>query len=63
LGLSEKTQTGYGKHTVANDIAALIKHLGERSAIVVGPDMGGKVAFPYMGNHLLIPDRVSCGSC
>jgi pimeloyl-ACP methyl ester carboxylesterase len=45
LGLSEKTQTGYDKHTIANDVAALIKHLGEKSAIVVGHDMGGKVAY------------------
>ncbi len=43
LGLSEKTQTGYDKHTIANDVAALIKHLGERSAIVVGHDMGEKL--------------------
>ena len=56
LGLSEKTQIGYDKHTIANDIAALIKHLGERSAIVVGHDMGGKVAY-VLG--LLHPELVT----
>jgi pimeloyl-ACP methyl ester carboxylesterase len=45
LGLSEKTETGYDKHTIANDIAALINHLGKKTAIVVGHDMGGKVAY------------------
>ena len=56
LGLSEKTQTGYDKHTIANDVAALIKHLGERSAIVVGHDMGGKVAYVL---SLLHPELVT----
>ena len=56
LGLSEKTQTGYDKHTIATDVAALIKHLGERSAIVVGHDMGGKVAY-VLG--LLYPELVT----
>ena len=56
LGPSEKTQTGYDKHTIANDIAALIKHLGERSAIVVGHDMGGKIAYVL---SLLQPELVT----
>ena len=56
LGLSEKTPTGYDKHTIANDVAALIKHLGERSAIVVGHDMGGKVAYVL---SLLYPELVT----
>jgi pimeloyl-ACP methyl ester carboxylesterase len=56
LGLSEKTLTGYDKHTIANDVAALIKHLGEKSAIVVGHDMGGKVAYVL---SLLHPELVT----
>jgi pimeloyl-ACP methyl ester carboxylesterase len=56
LGLSEKTQAGYDKHTIANDVAALIKHLGERSAIIVGHDMGGKVAYVL---SLLHPELVT----
>lgn len=56
LGLSEKTPTGYDKNTIANDIAALIKHLGASSAIVVGHDMGGKVAYVL---SLLHPELVT----
>ena len=56
LGLSEKTQTGYDKQTIANDIAELIKYQGENSAFVVGHDMGGKVAYML---SLLHPELVS----
>ena len=56
LGLSEKTPTGYDKHNIAEDIAALIKHLGAGSAIVVGHDMGGKVAYVL---SLLHPELVT----
>jgi len=56
LGLSEKTLTGYDKHTIATDVAALIKHLGKRSAYVVGHDMGGKVAYVL---SLLYPELVT----
>lgn len=56
LGLSEKTRSGYDKHTIAGDVAALIQHLGEKSAVVVGHDMGGKVAY-ILG--LSFPEQVS----
>jgi len=56
LGLSEKTLTGYDKHTLAADMAALIRHLGEKSALVVGHDMGGKVAYVL---SLLYPELVT----
>jgi pimeloyl-ACP methyl ester carboxylesterase len=56
LGLSEKTPAGYDKNTLANDVAALIKHLGAQSAVVAGHDMGGKVAY-FLG--LLHPDLVA----
>lgn len=55
-GLSEKTAQGYDKKTIATDIKALIHHLGETSAIVIGHDMGGKAA--YVMAHLY-PDTVS----
>lgn len=45
LGLSEKTRSGYDKHTIADDIAALIRHLDGGRAFVVGHDMGGKAAY------------------
>lgn len=68
LGLSEKTKTGYDKHTLANDIAALIRHLGARSAIVVGHDMGGKVAYilgllqPELVTKLILVDCMPPGT-
>ncbi|MGO8763174.1 MAG: alpha/beta fold hydrolase [Desulfobaccales bacterium] len=68
LGLSEKTQTGYDKRTIANDVAALIKHLGARSAIVVGHDMGGKVAYvlgllhPELVTKLILVDCMPPGT-
>jgi len=68
LGLSEKTQAGYDKHTIANDIAALIKHFGENSAFVVGHDMGGKAAYvlsllyPELVKKLVLVDCMPPGS-
>jgi pimeloyl-ACP methyl ester carboxylesterase len=68
LGLSEKTQTGYDKQTIANDVAALIKHLEERSAIIVGHDMGGKAAYvlgllhPEMVTKLILVDCMPPGT-
>ena len=56
LGLSERTQSGYDKKTIATDIKALIEHLGETKAAIVGHDMGGKAA--YVMAHLY-PQSVS----
>ncbi len=50
LGESERTTSGYDKQTIATDIKELIAYLGERQAIIIGHDMGGKVA--YMMAHL-----------
>lgn len=50
LGESERTTAGYDKQTIATDIKELIEYLGERQAIIIGHDMGGKVA--YMMAHL-----------
>jgi pimeloyl-ACP methyl ester carboxylesterase len=55
LGQSEKTPLGYDKKTIATDIKALIETLGEQQAIVIGHDMGGKVA--YVMAHLY-PENV-----
>ena len=55
LGQSEHTISGYDKQTIAADIKALIESLGEQQAIVIGHDMGGKVA--YMMAHLF-PEMV-----
>ena len=51
LGLSEKTEAGYDKRTVAEDIYALIRHLGHERAYVVGHDIGGMVAFALAHEH------------
>lgn len=50
LGLSERTQSGYDKKTIATDIKSLIEYLGEKQAVVIGHDMGGKAA--YVMAHL-----------
>ncbi len=55
-GLSERTEAGYDKQTIAEDIRALIAHLGPGPAHVVGHDMGGKAA--YVLAHLY-PQAVS----
>ena len=68
LGLSEKTQSGYDKHTIANDVAALIQYLGENEAFVVGHDMGGKVAYvlsllhPELVRKLILVDCMPPGN-
>lgn len=56
LGLSERTSNGYDKKTIAIDIKALIDYLGEKQAVVIGHDMGGKTA--YVMAHLY-PQSVS----
>jgi pimeloyl-ACP methyl ester carboxylesterase len=68
LGLSEKTHGGYDKKRVASDIAALIKQLGKGPAMVVGHDMGGKVAYvlallyPELVNKLVLVDCMPPGT-
>jgi pimeloyl-ACP methyl ester carboxylesterase len=56
LGLSERTEGGYDKKTIATDIKALVESLGETQAVIIGHDMGGKVA--YVMAHLY-PESVS----
>lgn len=56
LGLSERPAKGYDKKTIAADIKALIDYLGEKQAIIIGHDMGGKAA--YVMAHLY-PQSVS----
>lgn len=55
IGLSERTEAGYDKRTLAADIAALIIKAAGGRARVVGHDMGGKVAFALAYLH---PERV-----
>jgi pimeloyl-ACP methyl ester carboxylesterase len=51
LGLTEKTESGYDKRTVAEDISGLIRLLGKDGAYVVGHDIGGMVAFALAHEH------------
>lgn len=68
LGLSERTLQGYDKQTIANDIKLLIEYLGEEQAIIIGHDMGGKVAYtlahvyPQLVKKLILIDCMIPGT-
>ena len=51
LGDSEKTQTGYVKKTLAEDIYQLVKKLGFSKIHLVAHDWGGPVAYSYAAEH------------
>jgi pimeloyl-ACP methyl ester carboxylesterase len=44
-GASDKPPRGYDLPTLASDVAALVRALGEREAVVVGHDWGGLLAW------------------
>ena len=44
-GDSDKTQRGYDAFTLADDVAGLVRCLGERDAVLVGHGYGGVTAF------------------
>lgn len=68
LGLSEHAQGGYDKKTIAADIKALIQYLGATRAVVIGHDMGGKVAYvmahlyPQLTSKLVLVDCLIPGT-
>lgn len=45
--LSEKPKSGYDVETLTDDVLALVRHLGEERAYVVGHDWGGLLAWVY----------------
>lgn len=51
LGLTERTDGGYDKRTVAEDIYQLVRHLGQERVYLVGHDIGGMVAFALAHEH------------
>ena len=51
-GLSEKPQTGYEVHTIAEDIRQLVLQLRFPSINLVGHDLGGIVAYVYAAQHM-----------
>jgi pimeloyl-ACP methyl ester carboxylesterase len=67
-GLSTREKSGYDKKNIAKDIASLIDHLGEKNAIIVGHDMGGKAAYvmahlyPEAVNKLVLVDCLLPGT-
>ncbi|MEW1546606.1 alpha/beta fold hydrolase [Streptomyces tsukubensis] len=50
-GSSGKPADGYDKKTLADDIHALLLHLGIESAHIVGHDIGAMVAYAHAANH------------
>lgn len=51
MGTSDKPETGYDKKTMAQDIYALLQHLGLPNASLLGHDIGGMVAASFACNH------------
>ncbi|WP_067812103.1 alpha/beta fold hydrolase [Actinomadura kijaniata] len=51
MGGSDKPAGGYDKRTMADDVHALIQHLGYDAAHVAGHDIGGMVAYALAANH------------
>jgi pimeloyl-ACP methyl ester carboxylesterase len=57
IGDSERTTSGYDKKTMAQDIHALVQHLGHRGLVsLVGHDIGLMVAYAYTAQY---PSEVS----
>jgi pimeloyl-ACP methyl ester carboxylesterase len=57
-GASDKPPRGYDLPTAAGDVAALVRALGERDAVVVGHDWGGLVAWTMAALHPRVVRRL-----
>ncbi|MBC6700159.1 alpha/beta hydrolase [Hymenobacter sp. BT190] len=51
MGTSDKPASGYDKKTMAQDIYALMQHLGLASASLLGHDIGGMVATSFAAHY------------
>jgi pimeloyl-ACP methyl ester carboxylesterase/NAD(P)-dependent dehydrogenase (short-subunit alcohol dehydrogenase family) len=51
MGSSDKPAAGYDKKTMAQDIYALLQHLGLASASLLGHDIGGMVATSFAAHY------------
>ncbi|MEV2276829.1 alpha/beta hydrolase [Nocardiopsis sp. NPDC049922] len=51
MGGSAKPADGYDKKTLANDLHALVRHLGLDAVSVAGHDIGAMVAHAFAANH------------
>src|SRR6516164_5164624 len=59
-GYNETDQTGpYDLDTLADDVAALIGHLGEPRARIVGHDWGGEIAWHLAGTRPQVCERLA----
>lgn len=57
-GDSEKPAAGYDKRTMANDVIALMDHLGHERVALVGHDRGARVATRFAKDHPTRVDRL-----
>lgn len=62
-GLSKRTEGGYDKRTIAEDLRALVAHLGVTQAHIVAHDMGGKAAYVLAHLHPEIVSKVVLVDC
>jgi haloacetate dehalogenase len=56
-GDTEKPACGYDKRTMANDLAALMDHLGHERAPIIGHDRGARVGTRFAKDHRKRIDR------
>jgi pimeloyl-ACP methyl ester carboxylesterase len=56
-GDTEKPASGYDKRTMANDLAALMDHLGHKRTAIVGHDRGARVGTRFAKDHRERIDR------
>ena len=58
-GSTEKPVTGYDKRTMANDVLALMDHLGHERIALVGHDRGARVGTRFAKDHRARIDRLT----
>ncbi|MCF2529114.1 alpha/beta fold hydrolase [Yinghuangia soli] len=58
MGGSGKPHSGYDKRTMAEDIRALLQHLGHAKASIAGHDIGAMVAQSLAANHPEAVDKL-----
>ncbi len=61
-GASDKPPRGYDLHTLSADVAGLVRALGERSAVLVGHDWGGALAWAVASLHPEVVSRLVVAS-
>jgi pimeloyl-ACP methyl ester carboxylesterase len=63
LGDSERSETGYEKHIIAEDIYQLVRSLGCEKIYLVGHDYGGSTAYFLALEHPEIVQRLVVIEC